>query len=571
MLCSSEASTPLPPRESLVIRTTLSCAVALLVTTPWLFAQPSLPQRREELRRLEVEVDKLRRRFPSSLTVAEQGEFIASLAKSADLQLEVQSTGDPRQVTFPDGTISPLEVVTVEIHGRDEYVDLSTFLTRLGSTPRVADIASLNVVAAGNGVQYEGRVELYSYRERPESRQSGGDPVAAVRAAIEREQDLILLMTEHLVRQDSLRLAKTLAILGKTLHEYPISLTRLKFEDDLRLEGILTGASSRAALERALGLTPMTASLDIAATGMCRKFTIIGRLSARVDTDGVEIDSGLFDSFAEAACESKRAESLAPLKVKGRATNGITVKLRDVDLVDLFFVLQDAVAENFVINPDVRGRISVDIENATVDQVFSALRSRGLRIGDPPLRRVSATADATPAIEQQSAGEVLSLQLKSADLRDVLCYFSQIAGLEIYSPDVAHTVSIFATTEWDRSLVALLATASFGYRIDENRMVIGRNPETLNVAAMKKACELTFSPPSRLAQARIEGFDTSDLQFAGVARTKRGWTAYAYRPSRHLSRIEAGQVLNDGEIESVTATAAVVATKNGKITVRVVD
>ena len=73
-------------------------------------------------------------------------------------------------------------------------------------------------------------------------------------------------------------------------------------------------------------------------------------------------------------------------------------------------------------------------------------------------------------------GEPISLNLKDADIKDVLRTFSQLTGLNVaIDPDVSGSVTVdFTDVPWDQALEIILRQNNLGYILEGNVMRIGR-------------------------------------------------------------------------------------------------
>jgi hypothetical protein len=71
-------------------------------------------------------------------------------------------------------------------------------------------------------------------------------------------------------------------------------------------------------------------------------------------------------------------------------------------------------------------------------------------------------------------GERISLQLKQADLRDVIRTFGEMTGLEItIAPDVKGSVTVdFKDVPWDQALELLMRQNGLSYRLTGNKMEV---------------------------------------------------------------------------------------------------
>jgi type IV pilus assembly protein PilO len=108
-------------------------------------AERKLPQFREEVKRLELELEKLRRILPSQRNTEEIIKKMKSLVDQGDFTL--------RRLTFPalapKGSDPYAEwAISVSVDGR--YHDLAILFNRLGNFSRIVNIESVTITALGN-------------------------------------------------------------------------------------------------------------------------------------------------------------------------------------------------------------------------------------------------------------------------------------------------------------------------------------------------------------------------------------------------------------------------------------
>jgi type IV pilus assembly protein PilQ len=98
---------------------------------------------------------------------------------------------------------------------------------------------------------------------------------------------------------------------------------------------------------------------------------------------------------------------------------------------------------------------------------------------DPALRRTAgfpAVAIGEPA--RRYTGEPISLDLKEADIRDVLLTFSELARLNMMiDPDVRGSVTVrLENVPWDQALEVILKVNGLGYVLEGNIVRVGSPP-----------------------------------------------------------------------------------------------
>ena len=113
--------------------------------------------------------------------------------------------------------------------------------------------------------------------------------------------------------------------------------------------------------------------------------------------------------------------------------------------------------------------------SAAAGQARSSGRSARAR-KPTPTPRPTLRYDAARAAESRWAGEPISLDVKDADLRDILHTFSELTGLNIVvDPDVRGSVTVrLHDVPWDQALDLILRTNSLGYVLEGNILRVGK-------------------------------------------------------------------------------------------------
>ncbi len=93
-----------------------------------------------------------------------------------------------------------------------------------------------------------------------------------------------------------------------------------------------------------------------------------------------------------------------------------------------------------------------------------------------PTPRPTLRYDASRAAESRWGGEPISLDVKDADLRDILHTFSELTGLNmVIDPDVRGSVTVrLHDVPWDQALDLILRTNGCGYVIEGNILRVGK-------------------------------------------------------------------------------------------------
>jgi type IV pilus assembly protein PilO len=108
-------------------------------------AERKLPQFREEVKRLELELEKLRRILPSTRNTEEIIKKVKSLVDSGEFTL--------RRLSFPPLSAPSADPysewpISVSLQGR--YHDLAILFNKLGNFSRIMNVEQINMRALGN-------------------------------------------------------------------------------------------------------------------------------------------------------------------------------------------------------------------------------------------------------------------------------------------------------------------------------------------------------------------------------------------------------------------------------------
>jgi type IV pilus assembly protein PilQ len=113
---------------------------------------------------------------------------------------------------------------------------------------------------------------------------------------------------------------------------------------------------------------------------------------------------------------------------------------------------------------------------AASGQTRSTGRAARSRKPTPTPARPTLRYDSSRAAESRWAGEPISLDVKDADLRDILHTFSELTGLNmVIDPDVRGAVTVrLQDVPWDQALDLILRTNGCGYVIEGNILRVGK-------------------------------------------------------------------------------------------------
>ena len=198
----------------------------------------------------------------------------------------------------------------------------------------------------------------------------------------------------------------------------------------------------------------------------------------------------------------------------------ITVTFADADLRDVLGKLGEVTNTNVVVDPDVRGRVSVELTDVPWDQALDVItRSHGLaaeRNGnvilvsriDTLLRR-KKLMDRIHAAEKQLRGapvtvrstdfngERVTLDFEATDIREACRYFSRYVGLNIVvDSNVQGVISVrLNEVPWDQALDAILLQHDLTYVVEGNVMRVVEKETYLD--ELEKLAELRGTPVPR--------------------------------------------------------------------------
>ena len=354
-------------------------------------------------------------------------------------------------------------------------------------------------------------------------------------------------------RAERARAFAALAQIHRAIGKLALVVTEFRLEDGITIEGVAIGAAARAALGPALGEADLSVrDVPFSRQGWCHRFTVSAPVPAREIEDAGAAANGPFDATTAAACAAPEGRARGRIAARGSDPAGITVRLRGVDVPDLFRILGKVTPLSFVVDGDVDGRVDVDYERASLDDAFGAMATAGIVGQVGALVRVSNAAAGVTVEPRKDGhtGEPVNLDLKNADLRDVFRLFEVITGSRYELPaDFEGRASLFVQeVPFDHVLDGLADAAGLRHRTDGARVVLQAKGPRRPVPP---------APVSGRYPREPRTVAVEDLQPAGAALVDGTWQAYAYGPGRVLWTLVPGTRFFDGEVKSVTATAVV--------------
>ena len=265
-----------------------------------------------------------------------------------------------------------------------------------------------------------------------------------------------------------------------------------------------------------------------------------------------------------------RSSSARPVLEGARRARPQHVRLRDVDMADVFQALHLVTGQGFLVDDDVRGRVSVDLDRLTVDEMLAVLGRTGIRVsGSGRVRRVSrgvgreaGPAGAAPAAEAGGPPRG-TFSLKRAPVRDLLAIFGEADPTLV---SLAPRNPLGRVTLWTKDVsmsdlrTAILDAVGLSERQEDGRRVLFR-PE----GPAEAVVPLGELPSERRLVMRPQDLTLTEFQVAGVVATGGAWTALAYLPTGTLGAYRVGDRLADATITEVHSTDVLLATDEGPV------
>lgn len=527
---------------------------------------------------LDRRLETLRRILPDGPSLAADQALVRELATHARLDaLELR----PR---------APLEngahgEVVLDVAAAGRFPEVERFFSQLAWHARLPDVESLTLTGGADGLRVTSVIRL-PFRPARAPLPAPPEGLRALVNGVPRPQ------AEAFFQDHALALAKSetiatwrrarrnprlfLAELTASARERPVVLTYAQWADEFVVRGLTVGDAPARALETRLerGFFRL-ADFVMARQGGCVRFEARGR--APVVGPDAALPLPADDPFVQddTPCRVDR-DSGRSVQARAGATNPkapnsgpLSLRLRDVDLADVFFVLHRLTGEGFIVDGDVTGRASVDFSRVSVQEALDALqKAAGLRISSGPLRRV--TLDRRPAVAPTSSvggTPVVSFAVKHAETRDVLAVMSEadtsLAALG--PPGFIGRLSVWVRDAPLADLrAAVLALAGLGERLEDGRRVLQRagvDEAPVPVAASGASERRLVLNAHELAVVEFEA--------AGVGDGGAGFLAFAYSPTGTLLAYRPGDPLADGKVTDVRSTDVLLETDDGPLRVLV--
>jgi len=529
-----------------------------------LAAAPVRPFAEERLlldRRLET----LRRMLPDGANPNSDVALLNDLARAAGVGFDIRARAPLERGADGD--------VPVDVTGTARFAEIDRFFRQVALSARLIDVETLNLSAGpGDGVRVAALLH-FPYRPLrtplpppPEGlRTRLGEVARPVADQFLRDQALALSKSEAVA---SLRRTRRnprlfLAELAAIVRDRPVVLKDAIVGDEFVVRGLTVGEGPMRALELRLerGFFRV-AEVLMARAGACHRFEARGRspivgIEAELPLPAVDDPFRQDDAPCVVDRDGGGVTVLRPPPVKtaprGRppapARGALSLRLRDMDLADVFFVLHLITGQAFLVDEDVRGRVSVEASQVALDDVLALLARDGVVVSPPgPLRRVSRSTTRAVLAAPTGEGTPITFALKRAAVGDVLAVIAEADAAAPPPPRLSGRISLWASEA----------------HVSDVRAAV------LQMARASGAPSGDADPPAtpsteRRLLVRADELSMSEFQLAGLASAGQGWTAFAYAPNGVLNAYKRGDRLADGTTTEVQSTDVMITTEEGPL------
>src|SRR5262245_14746871 len=537
-------------------------------------AAAALPLRdfSEERMLLDRRLETLRRILPDGPSPLADVAHIRQLAEAAKvLRVEVTARAPVESGARGD--------VPVDVVGYGRFAEVDRFFRSGALSHGLLDVENVTLTATPEDVIKMTAVVHAPFRPLraplpapPDTPR--GRPTGVAKPIVEtyyRDQAIALAKSETIA---ALRRARRnprlfLSELAAITRDRPVVLNYAAAGDEFVVRGLGVGEGPMRALESRFekGFFRVT-EFRMARQAGCHRFEAKGRVP--VAGSEAELPLPTEDPFEQddAPCRVDR-DPQRPVLVKApnSKTPGqgpLSLRLRDVDFADVFRVVHMLTGMGFLVDGDVTGRVSMDLNKVTLTEVLASLEKSGVDIQDTgPLRRVSATR--LPASRPAPTGgtPTASFTLKRTEVREILAVMTDMdpSFAALGPPGFLGRASLWAKDVPVTDLRASLLEASgLVERIEEGRRLISRTTgaeEVLQPVAGSASERRLVMGPQDLA--------VMEFELAGVASSGERWIAFAYSPTGALDAYKPGDSLADAVVKSVDSTDAVLETDEGPV------
>jgi hypothetical protein len=529
----------------------------------------------EERLLLDRRLETLRRILPDGANPGADVAFVRDLATNARLsRLEIAAR--------PPAEAGARGDVVLDLSATGRFADLDRFFRQTALSPRLVDVESLTLSSSPDDLVRLTAVLRLPFRPLraplgpvPEGLRArpGGVPRPTADAFV-RDQGLALAKSEAIaaLRRNRRNPRLFLSEIAAIVRERPVTLSYASLGgEEFVIRGLSVGEGPTRALESRFerGFFRVSAFL-MARQGACRRFEARG--NAPVAGVEAELPLPAEDPFEQddAPCRVDRDEGKG-LVVRGPAGSAktpgkgpLSLRLRDMDLADVFQVLHLLTSQAFIVDEDVVGRATVELSGVTLEEVLSALRKAGLDIADRgPVRRVSTDRGEALVVPPMGGTPSATFSLKRADARELLAVMTDMdPALAALGPQGGF--GRFSLWAKDLPLpdlrAALLSAMGMSEKFEEGRRILQRK-----TGADDPVFPVAGNGTDRKLVLRPQDLAVLEFEVAGVATAGDGYRVFAYSPTGTLNAYRAGDRLADGLVTSVESTDVVLETDDGPL------
>lgn len=543
----------------------------------------------EERLLLDRRLETLRRILPDGPNPVSDAAVVKELADGAKLSAVEALARPPAEATGPKAD------VVVDLTAMAPYAEVERFIRQVALSPRLIDVESLALSATPERVVKLSAVLRLPYRPlkaplpaAPEGTRSRISGAARSQAdAYVRDMALAAAKSETIatLRRTRRNPRLFLAELAAVVRDRPVVLNQASVGDDFVVRGLAVGEGSIRALQSRFERGFFRISdFVMARQAACLRFEVRG--TSPVVGPDAELPLSTDDPFEQddVPCRIDR-DSVRTVVVKGAArTPGqgpLSLRLRDVDLTDVFAILHGLTSQAFLVDGDVVGRVSVELNRTTLEEALKSIaRAADLRVSEPGLvRRVSLARNVPPPTAAkrgggkpapspspspsapEAGGAPATFTVKRADVRDILAAMTEAdAGLaSLGPPGFLGRVSLWAKdVPLDTLRREVLAAAGLTESIEEDRRVL-RKPGGTD----ESLAPIAGAEPDPQLILRAQDLTLQELDLAGLASAGADWKAYAYSPTGALQTYAAGSRLWDATVKDVESTDVTLETDEG--------
>lgn len=553
----------------------VSCVVLSLVVGLLLIAPASGRPFSEERLLLDRRLETLRRILPDGHTESADTGHIQGLARRAGLgQLEITPGAPVESASQGEGVY--------ELVALGGYEEIDRFFGQVAVSHRLVDVEKLTMATAADRViklETTLRLPFWPSSARlpspPEtSRKVSGVPRPTVEA-YRRDQAVALGKSSAIETWRRARRNPRLFLseLAAIVQDRPVVVGFASVGDGFTVRGLAVGEGTMQGLESRFerGFFRVSQFLMVK-QGACHRFEVHGQ--SPVVGPEAEISVPIDDPFVqdEAPCQLDR-DPASRIVVRGamptakKPGNGpLTLRLRDMDLADVFQALNLVSGAGFVVDSDVVGRVSLDVTRMTLAEILKLLRDE-VKIAiqeDGPVRRVSRVGQETRA-PTATGGDAVSFSLKRAEVRELLAVMTEIdSSLASLGPDgFLGRLSVWASGVPLLDLrAAVLDAVGLVETLESDQRVLSRD-----TGSGQPPVPVAWSAPERRLTLRPDELALLEFDLAGVAAGGERWMAFAYSPTGQLHSYRRGERLGDAVVVSIQSTDVVLETSEGPLRV----